>query len=221
MTTCEEFEVAIEMQLHGALDAPAAAQLEEHLRTCPTCRSFQTLAKQTEQTMSNEATLQLKAVNWTTQYEQLMGSIKAEHRGTLKRGLLMAALTSIPVLLMTKQPWLVPITWGIALGALWFRTVYRQRELTSQSAHRDEFLYRYRRQLERRLRGIRISLVAPALIFSGWVRHLLHGDAQLTMTPTQIGGTIALAVVAFGGALYLFTFVRPRLLKQLAALKQQ
>jgi hypothetical protein len=38
MSACDEFEVAVEMRRHGALGAPEAARLEEHLRACAACR---------------------------------------------------------------------------------------------------------------------------------------------------------------------------------------
>src|SRR4051794_39660006 len=64
MADCERFEVAIEMEAHGALDASAAAELSSHLAGCEACRRYQALLRQTEKTMEAHAqTLDLNAID--------------------------------------------------------------------------------------------------------------------------------------------------------------
>lgn len=65
MPGCEEFEVAVEMRLHGALDEAGRAQLEEHLAGCERCRAYEAAARTAEAAMAAEARDAAGAVDWS------------------------------------------------------------------------------------------------------------------------------------------------------------
>lgn len=52
---CDEFEIAIDMRLQGALPAERQAELDAHLAGCESCRRFEAVVKDTTQWMRQEA----------------------------------------------------------------------------------------------------------------------------------------------------------------------
>src|SRR5512136_843647 len=64
MAGCEEFQVAIEMRLHGALGEAGRAPLEEHLARCERCRAYEAAARGTEAVMAEEASEAVARVDW-------------------------------------------------------------------------------------------------------------------------------------------------------------
>jgi multisubunit Na+/H+ antiporter MnhB subunit len=62
--THTDFEIAIERELHGALPAPEAAQLAEHLLGCATCRAYQRTALEMETNMEAIGNLFSQGVVW-------------------------------------------------------------------------------------------------------------------------------------------------------------
>jgi len=63
-TTHPDFEIAIERELHGALDAAEAMQLAEHLVGCASCRAYQKTALETETDMEAIGNLFSQGVVW-------------------------------------------------------------------------------------------------------------------------------------------------------------
>jgi predicted anti-sigma-YlaC factor YlaD len=78
MTSCESFEVAIEMRLHGALARDREADLLQHLAECAGCRAFQTVANDTERAMTQTTQTQLQAVDWETLLSRTVGFIDGQ-----------------------------------------------------------------------------------------------------------------------------------------------
>jgi hypothetical protein len=64
MTSCNDFEVAVEQRRRGALDAPAAAELAEHLSSCAGCRAFETRSTELEDTMRTHAARVSAEIDW-------------------------------------------------------------------------------------------------------------------------------------------------------------
>lgn len=52
---CDGFEIAIDMRRHGAAAPEVSSRLDEHLRTCPTCRSYAELGEETETRLRADA----------------------------------------------------------------------------------------------------------------------------------------------------------------------
>ncbi len=61
--SCEGFEIAIEMRLHGAGEAEALARLDRHLEGCASCREFDRLGSESEGHLRADAEGALAAAN--------------------------------------------------------------------------------------------------------------------------------------------------------------
>lgn len=83
----DEFELEIEMRLHGALDAARAAALDAHLATCAECRAFEKLSKETEKTMTANAMAQVSGVDWAAIQRRLRGKLWGTYVEALGLGL--------------------------------------------------------------------------------------------------------------------------------------
>ena len=64
MAGCEDFEIAIEKRLHGALGDPERRPLEEHLAHCERCRAYEAAARGAEAGMGAEAKAAIAEVDW-------------------------------------------------------------------------------------------------------------------------------------------------------------
>ena len=51
MSSCDDFEVAIEKRRHGALEADETTKLEVHLASCLSCRTYEQRGTEMEATM--------------------------------------------------------------------------------------------------------------------------------------------------------------------------
>lgn len=173
MTTCREFQIAIEMRLHGALADERAAGLDEHLASCDACRRFETLAEKTKATMSMRANTVVSKMDW----ERVLERIKATERGLhqdLSWGRTLSAIT-IGVAIGVASLWLagsrdtlfniifpcifIPaFTWLQRCGVR-----RRLQELKQAELVRDEIVQHYRKDVERRIRVLRRSILAAPL----------------------------------------------------------
>jgi len=77
MVGCEAFEIAVEKRLHGALEEPEGALLEEHLAGCERCRAYQALACGAEAAMRSEASAAAADVDWERVEREIRGRVRA------------------------------------------------------------------------------------------------------------------------------------------------
>ena len=111
MTTCEEFEIAIERRLHGALEEPAGRALGAHLSHCESCRAFEGMARRTEGAMTATANEALQGIDWS----KVEAGIRLRRRD-LRSGLLAAVITSAALVALLS--WGIPPPAGRAAYAL-------------------------------------------------------------------------------------------------------
>jgi hypothetical protein len=62
---CDDFQMAIERELHGALPETERAPLRDHLSSCEACRAYQAAARGTEGAMAENASEALREVDWS------------------------------------------------------------------------------------------------------------------------------------------------------------
>jgi len=181
MTTCREFQIAIEMRLYGALAGERVAGLDEHLASCDACRRFETLAEKTKETMSMRANTVVSKMDW----ERVLEKIKATERGLYQalrwRSTISAIAIGVPIcvaltwLAGSRDPFFTFIYPCITIPALmWYvRCDARSRlqELKQAELVRDEIVQHYRNDVEHRIRVLRRSILCAPLfgIFCiGW-----------------------------------------------------
>ena len=75
MAGCEDFQVAIEMRLHGALGDAGRAPLEEHLATCERCRAYEAAARGAEAIMEAQARDAVSRVDWEKVERGIRGGV--------------------------------------------------------------------------------------------------------------------------------------------------
>lgn len=93
--TCDDFQIAIERELHGALPEPERAPLAAHLSTCEACRAYQAAARGTERAMATNAGEAMREVDWITVERGIREGIWSALRGVVAAvlgGAFMAAL---------------------------------------------------------------------------------------------------------------------------------
>ena len=91
MTTCDEFQIAVEMRRHGTLDAEVSSALDEHLASCEACRRYAGLGERVESAM-HAATTQVAAnINWSAMKSEMSGRA----RRYLRTPLWMAAAATL------------------------------------------------------------------------------------------------------------------------------
>jgi hypothetical protein len=223
MTDCETFELWIEMRLHGAL--ASSEGLDAHLVVCPQCRSFEALAKSTEQTMTNTAAVETSQVDW----QALKNAISARlSRDTKVRiGAVVGVLVTQAVAMVTfdanhhgRLARVLTSFGGMAAVVLAIVTataLARRWRLRAYQDSREDLLFFQRSYLEGRL--WRTSLAALLLVPLGLsyvaVRITRHVDL------TEWLGASLMTATWLGIAGYLFFVQRPRLLREIAAFKQR
>jgi hypothetical protein len=110
MTTCDEFQIAIEQAIHGALDPSVGASLQAHLAGCDACRDYERLAK------GSEAHWRETAMTTTTQmdWDRIQDNFQRLSRQVRRQPLIVAIGFSLLV------------SWGLLTtkGGFWSATVY-------------------------------------------------------------------------------------------------
>lgn len=80
MAGCEDFQIAIEMRLHGALGDAGRAPLEEHLAACERCRAYEAAARGAEANMGAQARDAVAEVDWGRVERGIRGGVYASVR---------------------------------------------------------------------------------------------------------------------------------------------
>ena len=167
-----EFEVAIERQLHGALDESGATRLAEHLVGCASCREYRRTAMEMERDMQASGDVFEKGVTW--------GRLKAaldERIGDMRTRFFLAPFILIGVfaligLLKPGGPTMSSLLLVLGSAALILaRAWQRLRQLEAATSHAGtgealfEALATQRRNHVRRL-WIVSMVVAPIVVLS-------------------------------------------------------
>jgi hypothetical protein len=220
MTTCRDFEIAIEMRLHGALADERAAELDEHLASCDACRRFETLAQTTKGTMNMRANTVASKMDWERVWENIKATERDLHRD-LSWGRTLPAIT-IGVAICVVGLWVAGSrnAWFNALFPCLFIPAFiwhqrrgirrRLQELKQVERVRDETVQYYRKDVERRIRVLRRSMLgAPlfGLFFMG-------AGLYWAFSATSIAFYVALGIVFILLPLYTRIAVLPRLQRE-------
>jgi hypothetical protein len=219
MKGCDEFEVAIEMRLHGALDADASASLTAHLAECPSCRAFEELARGTEKTMTQEAVAHAQAVDWEALGARTRAFIRSQARQRILAGtIVMVGMMPMTVLLGHDPVRSIVSTsaaGALAMLVLWALAHRKLRALLRHDGDAGELLFFYRREVEDRLDATkRIFLVLPVWLIL-LANHVVHPFASLQAWL----GFLGMGLVTTAACAYTWFVRRPRIQRELDALK--
>lgn len=221
MERCEEFEVGIEMRLHGALDVHQADALVSHLATCASCRAFEDLAKGSENAMNQQSHLHLQTLDWDALWTRTKRFIETQSRQrALAAAVVAIAITPTVMLQANDVVWSalgMVVLWGTVIGVY---VLVQRRKLEAVAKYQGdtgELLFFYRRELEDRLRATRRGLLLVPMWLSLLAFHLVH---PYETTREWIGFAL-LGVVIAGSSAYIWFGRRPPIARELAALKSE
>jgi hypothetical protein len=219
MERCEDFEVKIEMRLHGALDAPQTDQLVAHLTTCASCRAFEVLAKGSENAMNQQTNLHLQTLDWDGLWKRSKIFFDRQSRQhVISSAVVVVALAPMMMLMendILRSGALLLFSWVAAIA--WRSWSIRQRlaAVAKYEGDTGELLFFYRRELEDRMRSTRrVLLLLPVSAVPLAVR-LVHPFT----TTRQWVGFVGMYVVILGAIAYVWLVRRPRVARELQQLK--
>ena len=96
-SSCEGFEIVIEMRRHAAADAAAFARLDAHLAGCESCRSYERFVVGSDEALRRRT----EAADGSMDWDGLLRRMSSARRNFLYSGVLAAAL------------------WSVIIGVLW------------------------------------------------------------------------------------------------------
>lgn len=214
MAGCDNFEIAIEQRLRGQLDMLTAAQLDEHLTACSSCRAFEEQSRQMEDAMRMHATVVLENVDW-----RRIESRFEQWKETVRNGPWRAALLLVVVMPIC---WLAfgDLTGGAVGGIAVLLLGRRSNRLLLEAAQQaetspDSLLAFYRKQLDRRIKAVKQdSWALPIMALLPWLHLYFWGE----MTSLRITGTILAMCLLVGLGLRSRFICLPHLRRERAAL---
>ena len=194
MSECELYQAQAEPYRRGALDRAEASLVEEHLSGCAPCTDFDAVTRELEEVMQGAATGFVKAMDWERVQEQV-SSVRSDYGKTLRRmtfgwvgltlGLVALAAPSLseawPVGLRSSLIAAVIVLACFEVGPVY--ALLRFREAGSEGSP-EELLGLLRRELDRRMRRIRIgralssALAVGVLAGLAWISSVLSGSAN-------------------------------------------
>ena len=213
MTSCDDYEVAVEQRLHGVLDAAASGLLAAHLASCAGCRAFETGAKQLEEAMRMDATQTSGEVEW----DRLGRSVERWRRHLLAGSWQAAAtlIVIVPFLALCFGQVVGGITGGVTV-VLWGWLATRRRIAEARAAGRsnDQLLDFLRAQLDQQIKTEKQN----ALALPFFVLLPLYGLLSRDITPWSLFGTAMLIVLFLALAARSRFVLLPRLQRERAEL---
>lgn len=219
MERCEDFEVKIEMRLHGALDAPETDDLAAHLATCASCRAFDDLAKGSENAMNQQTNLHLQTLDWDGLWKRTKSFFETQSRQRLvSSAVVVLALAPMFMLMMNDvlgSGAFLFGTWGAAITWRLWSSRHKLAAVAKYEGNTGELLFFYRRELEDRLRSTRAAMLVVPL----WVALVALRIAHPLASTQQWIGFVGMGVVSLGGAAYVWLVRRPRIARELGQLK--
>ncbi len=219
MKPCGDYEVEIEMRLHGALEAARAAELDAHLATCAACRAFEALARDTEARLATQAAVEVRAVDWEALRVRLRASVTREFNQGW-RSLLLFFLVEVSAILLIGEGHfpdseLVLVLVGILAVVMLARRVSERRQLRRVERWPQGFLKHYRARLERNVK------YAPTIL-----QMVVLGALSLWLTLkdahswTERGGAVLYALGFVGLSAHARWVHVPRLKRELDELRE-
>jgi anti-sigma factor RsiW len=222
METCERFELAIEMNLHGALPPGEREALEAHLRTCASCREFARKAEQTTRALRQASDVTPPEVG------AVLARVEAElrtHRLRLLRVVIILTVL-VPLLgLAVGRLWVSAVAVGgvalVVLPTLAVRRWRLAREAARVGSSPEELVALYRRTLQVNLRRAerqrRFFPVLGVLNLLLATNPAMPWPKSLHREPMMWVG-ICVALVCAARTVYVVRRVLPRLRRELEAL---
>ena len=211
MASCEDFEIAIEKRLHGALGETERAPLQDHLAQCQRCRAYEAAAREAEAVMSERARAAVADVDWASVERGIRGGIYASVR-MLGAAVVTAAwmagmvwLSTTPALRAERLLRTLPAM-GLMVVLVAFVAAYSARRLVAL-ADRGEMLETYRALVAANFRWARRMQWATAAIVAFLLYRALTGQAA-TFDPAVYYGGLAIPMAA--AWFYLRTVKLPR-----------
>ncbi len=199
MAGCEDFQVAIEMRLHGALGDAGRAPLEEHLATCERCRAYEASARGAEASMEAQAREAVAEVDWHKVERGIRGGIFASVRMLV--GAVLAASWMAGMVWLSTPPELRAGRFQRTAPALVlvvvlvaFVAAYSGRRLLAL-ADRGEMVETWRHLVVANLKWARSMQWATAAIVAFLLYKALTGTAA-TFDPAVYYGGLAIPMAA-------------------------
>jgi uncharacterized membrane protein len=199
MASCEDFEIAIEKRLHGALGEPERGPLQEHLAHCQRCRTYEAAAGEVEAVMSERARAAVVDVDWARVERGIRGGVHASVR-MLGAAVVTAAymagmvwLSTTPELREARLLRTLPAM-GVLVVLVAFVAAYSARRLVAL-VDREEMLETYRALVAANLHWARRMQWATAAIVAFLLYKALTGTAG-TFDPAVYYGGLALPMAA-------------------------
>ena len=217
MTSCEDFEVATEQRLHGALDPDLAGRLAEHLSSCDACRAFEGQSRELEQAMRVHAEDAIGDVNWSKLGRNVERWKKQMLAGVWTGLAAVVVATPLVGLVFGQRHIATGFIAGIAV-VVWGRIVARRSiaEVREVEHAPGSLLVLLRTQLDKLIKiEKQNALVLPFFTLLP-VCGLL---AARELTPWRIAGTAMLMLLFVALALRSRFVVLPRLLRERAELE--
>jgi len=192
MAGCEDFEIAIEKRLHGALGEPERAPLEEHLVHCQRCRAYEAAARGAEAGMSQRARAAVAEVDWARVERGIRGGVHASLRmlaGAVLAGAwvaLVAWLSAPPELRSGRMLRVLPAM-GIVVVLVALVAGYSARRLVAM-VDRGEMLDTYRQMVGANLQWARRMQWALAALLAFFLYKAITGQAATYDPQVYYGG---------------------------------
>jgi hypothetical protein len=217
MAGCDQFEIAIEQRLHGALGPAEGAALAEHLSTCERCRAFEATARRTEAIMRGSADEAARSVD----FEAVRAVVERWRRRTRLAGFALllpftAALAGLVMAVRRGRPEEeVLLLGGVVAGvaAVAAVTALVQARRAARASRLEEVVPLLRRQLARRVRVVRLALLVLPLQVAWLVARAAERSGR--------GAILMASLAALVGAAWLALLVwkRPQLRRDRALLE--
>ena len=192
MAGCQDFEIAVEKRLHGALGEPEQAPLEEHLARCERCRSYQDAARGAEAGMRSEASAAAAGMDWERVERGIRGGVPASLRdgaGAVLAGSWVAAaawLSAPPELRPERMIRVLP-TAAIVVVLVALVARYSGRRLVAL-VDRGEMLGTYRQVVAENLQWARRMQWAIAALLAFFLYRALTGQSATYDPLVYFGG---------------------------------
>ncbi|MDB5213293.1 MAG: hypothetical protein JWO86_1220 [Myxococcaceae bacterium] len=219
MERCDEFEVSIEMRLHGALEAPQTSQLADHLATCASCRAFEDLAKGSENAMNQQTNLHLETLDWDALWKRTRTFFEITSRQHIvSSAVVVLALAPMMMLMeddVVASVALLGTSWVAAIAWRMWSVRQRLAAVAKYEGDTGELLFFYRRELEDRLHSGRFVLLLVPL----WAALVAFRITHPFTTTSQWIGFAGLGVVILSAVAYVWLVRRPRVARELQQLK--
>ena len=149
---CQGFEIAIEMRRHGAADPEAARRLDEHLRDCESCRSYEKLGAETEgglRSYAEEARQKVDLERLRARGHRILGGVWSDIGAF---SLLLASATLVRVVPKDTEVDLSMSALEAVLVLVWpFVLLRRSRVEVEEGWSSDILFYAIRKDLKQRL----------------------------------------------------------------------